>query len=332
MLARWERRELTAKEKYHKLLSRDRILWTFEKEAEGMLVREKLLKREHFSDIDGRIADYLMERQESLKEDSVRQIAKHLYVAPSSVIRFCQKLGYMGFNELREEYLKELRYLSSHFQSLDPNFPFDKEDRDIAVANKIETLYEEILRDCQSLVEPEVLGRVIDMLDQAPCVYICASGAQLGVSQVFRDKMMKIGKMVHICEQTDEAYYQASYSKTDSMFILISYTGETKRVLKVGQKIKERQLPSVAITSYGSNSLSSVCTCSLYASTREKLIGNLGTFGINVSVMYLLDVIYAGCFNRNYDKHFADKLKYSRECENVGTDDARYSNNPILEG
>lgn len=297
-----------------------------------MLVKEKLLDREHFSEIDERIADYMLERQEKLKEDSVRRIAKRLYMAPSSVIRFCQKLGYMGFNELRDEYLKETAYLSSHFQSLDPNFPFDKEDRDIAVANKIGTLYEEILRDCQSLVEPEVLKQAVDMADTAPCIYVCASGAQLGVSQVFRDKMMKIGKMVHICEQTDEAYYQASYSSKDSMFILISYTGETKRVIKVGLKIRERRLPSVAITSYGSNSLSSMCTCSLYVSTREKLIGNLGTFGINVSAMYLLDVIYAGCFNRNYDNHYADKLKYSRECENVGTDEARYSSNPILEG
>ena len=58
-----------------------------------MLVKEKLLDREHFSEIDERIADYMLERQEKLKEDSVRRIAKRLYVAPSSVIRFCQKLG-----------------------------------------------------------------------------------------------------------------------------------------------------------------------------------------------------------------------------------------------
>lgn len=296
-----------------------------------MLVKEKLLDREHFSDIDSRIADYLMERQENLKEDSVRQIAKRLYVAPSSVIRFCQKLGYMGFNELREEYLKEIHYLSSHFQSLDPNFPFQKQDRSLAIANKIETLYEEILKDCQSLVEGEILEKAIGMIEKAPYIYICASGAQLGVSEVFRDKMMKIGKMVHICGQTDEAYYYASYSHKDSVFIMISYTGETKRVIKVGKKIKERCLPSIAVTSYGSNSLSSICSLSLYVSTREKLIGNLGTFGINVSTMYLLDVIYAGYFNQKYEKHFSDKQKYSRECEDAGTGRGRYSNNPILE-
>ena len=295
-----------------------------------MLVKEKLQEREHFSDIDIRIADYVLERQESLKEDSVRQIAKKLYVAPSSVIRFCQKLGYEGFNELREEYLKELLYLSSHFQSLDPNFPFDRQDKDLTVANKMGALYEEILRDCQSLLDSDVLGRVIAMVREAPSIYICASAAQLGVAEVFRNKMMKIGRLIHICAQADEGFYHASYCEKGSLFFLISYSGETRRVLKVARKVKERGLKSVAVTSYGSNTLSSMCTCCLYVSTREKLISNLGSFGINVSVMYLLDVIYAGYFNRDYDRHLADKIRYSRESEDVGKRDGRHSDNPIL--
>ena len=117
-----------------------------------MLVKEKLQDRERFSDIDSRIADYMLERQERLREDSVRQIAKKLYVAPSSVIRFCQKLGYVGFNELREEYLKELLYLSSHFQTLDPNFPFDRQDKDMTVANKIVGRHERMQRPACSFL------------------------------------------------------------------------------------------------------------------------------------------------------------------------------------
>lgn len=297
-----------------------------------MLVKEKLQDQEHFSDIDSRIADYILERQENLREDSVRQIAKKLYVAPSSVIRFCQKLGYEGFNELREEYIKELLYLSSHFQSLDPNFPFDRQDKDMTVAMKIGALYEEILKDCQSLLDGEILGRIIHMLWEAPAVYICASGAQIGVAEVFRDKMMKIGRLVHICTQADEGFYHASYCEKGSLFFMISYTGETRRVLKAARKINERGLLSVAVTSYGSNTLSSLCSCSIYVSTREKLIKNLGVFGINVSVMYLLDVIYAGYFNRDYERHLLDKVKYSSESEEAGKKEGRHSNNPILEG
>ena len=228
--------------------------------------------------------------------------------------------------------MKELLFLSSHFQTLDPNFPFDRQDKDMTVANKIGVLYEEIVRDCQSLLNPEVLGKVIRLLRAAPRIYICASSAQLGVAEVFRDKMMKIGRLIHICTQSDEGFYHASYCDPGSLFFLVSYTGETRRVLKIAEKVRERGLRSVAVTSYGSNTLSSLCGRSLYVSTREKLIANLGAFGINVSMMYLLDVVYAGYFNRDYDRCLSDKIRHSSESENAGKRDGRHSNNPILEG
>lgn len=299
-----------------------------------MLVKEKLLNREFFSDIDCRIADYVLEQQEKLKGTSVRKMAKELYVAPSTIIRFCQKVGYEGFNDLREDYLKEVEYLSSHFQSLDPNFPFEQGDKDIITANKIETLYEEILRDCRSLLDPEMVSRVIGMIDRAEEVFVCSGGAQMGLVEVFRDKMMKAGKMVHRSNRSEEGFYQSCYCSPKSGFILISYTGETNNVLKIGKKVKERGIPSVAITSYGNNTLSELCDMCLYVSTREKLINNLGTFGLNVSVMYLLDVLYAGYFNRDYEKHYRDKVKHARECEQAeeGRPWGRHSDNPILKG
>ena len=141
-----------------------------------MLVKEKLQNREYFSDIDSRIADYILDMEEKLRDVSVRKMARELYVAPSTIIRFCQKVGYEGFNDLREDYLKEVEYLSSHFKSLDPNFPFDKKDKEMAVANKIEILYEEILRDCRSLLEPETLKRAVDVIDRAGEIYDGACG------------------------------------------------------------------------------------------------------------------------------------------------------------
>ncbi len=291
-----------------------------------MLVKEKLQNREYFSDIDSRIADYILDMKERLRDVSVRKMARELYVAPSTIIRFCQKVGYEGFNDLREDYLKEVEYLSSHFKSLDPNFPFDKGDREITVANKIEVLYEEILRDCKSLLEPETLKRAVDMIHRAGEIYVCTLGPQMGLVEIFQDKMARVGKMVHTSTRIGEGYYQACYCQKTAAFMIISYTGETNVGLKIGKKAKERGISTMAITSYGNNSLSEMCDVCLYVSTREKLVKNLGTFGLNVSVMYLLDVLYAGYFNRDYDSHYREKVKVAKEC------DDRHSDNPILEG
>ena len=178
-------------------------------------------------------------------------------------------LGYDGFADFKEDYLKEIHYLSSNFQSIDPNFPFEKADREMVVANKMAVLYAEIIRDCQTLLQPERLKQAVKMLCRSKDIYLCASGAQLGILEVFRDKMMKIGKLVHICSQTDEAFYHACYCGEQSCFIIISYTGETSRALRTRDKLRERGIPVLAVTSYGSNSLSAECDCCLYVCSWE---------------------------------------------------------------
>ena len=55
-----------------------------------------------------------------------------------------------------------------------------------------------------------------------------------------------------------------------------------------------------------------------------KLISNLGNFSINLSVFYLLDTLYAGCFRLRYKTNEELKIRFSKESE------FRTSDNPIL--
>jgi DNA-binding MurR/RpiR family transcriptional regulator len=296
-----------------------------------MLVREKLREDEYFSDVESRIARYVLEREDEIREESVRQMAAKLYVAPSSIVRFCRKLGYDGFNDFKEEFLKETEYLSSNFHSIDPNFPFEKTDKENVIANKTAILYEEIIKDCQTLLSQEQIRQAVDILWKSKEIYICTAGPQVGLAEVFRDKMMKIGRLVQICSHSDEAYYQACYCSPESCFIIISYTGETERGIKAAGKARTRGLPVIAVTSYGNNSLTDYSDCCLYVSTREKLTRNLGSFGMSVSVMYLLDVVYAAYFSRDYEQHYENKTKHTEEYERGEfANGGRHSSNPIL--
>ncbi len=67
------------------------------------------------------------------------------------------------------------------------------------------------------------------------------------------------------------------------------------------------------------------CDIVFYVSTREKLITNLGTYGVYVSVLYLFDILYSCWFNRNHEKNLAKKTRISAEYEKK-----RHSQNPIL--
>ena len=46
-----------------------------------------------------RIADYFLDKKTSLHKQSSRSIASQLFINPSMITRFCQKLGFHGYTD-----------------------------------------------------------------------------------------------------------------------------------------------------------------------------------------------------------------------------------------
>lgn len=290
-----------------------------------MLIRDMLNDKDEFSYVEVIIANYILEQEINITNLSARFIAKEINTAPSTITRFCQKIGFEGFNEFKQAYLKELDYLSSHFEQINPNYPFEYNDKNIVVANKIGQLYHETINDTLSLIEHDSLQGCINLIKKAKHIYISSSGVQGDLAQTFKDKMLKIGKNVVIESRQDEAFYRASFCEEDSIFIIISYSGETDTPLRVAKKVKERNIPLIAITSYGGNSLSEIANYTLTVSTREKLIQNLGSFSMNISTLFLLDVLYINIFNDDFQTSYSNKIESSK-----GFEKNRTSSNPLL--
>lgn len=292
-----------------------------------MLITERLKEQKDFSKVDTVIAAYFLNEDNEWAEKSLRQLAQVLFVSPSSVVRLCQKIGFEGFLDFRTAYLHELDYLSSNFGEIDINYPFDMKDRNTKISAKLKSLYIETIEDTFSLLGHDALALAESLLVKADDIYICSAGAPSDLARAFQEKMIKIGKNVIIDPRVDVLFYQACYAKSDSIFLFISYSGETEKLIRIAHKLKERKLQSIALTSYGGNTLSELATVTLYISTHESLVHNIGNFSLFPSVLFLLDVLYANVFSRNYETHLADKIKYTKEYETQ-----RKSYNPLLSG
>lgn len=290
-----------------------------------MLITEKLNEQDHMTETERTIAQFFLKNTEHLTEMSARFIASEIYTAPSTIVRFCQRIGFKGFNEFKKAYLEETSYLNAHFKNIDPNSPFDEKDRYVTIASKLSVLYQETAVDTLALMNHDILQKVTRMLTSCENIFVCSAGDAIEVGRMFKNRMIKIGKRVVVEERTDNLFYEACYADKSDCFILLSYSGETDRLLKVAKKLSERNIPSIAVTSYGNNSLSEIIPCAVYTSTREKLIDNLGNFSAMLSFAYIMDTFYACVFNENYALNQANKLKSSLENEQY-----RKSTNPII--
>lgn len=290
-----------------------------------MLIRERLLFQENMTEVDKTLANFFIDSGRRVEKLSSRTIASTLFVAPSTVTRFCQFLGFSGYSDFKLAFLKELDYLERNFLNINPNFPFTENDINVALASKIATLYKETVEDSLSLLHHDSLQAATKLLSNAAIIYLGMVGDTFEMAETFKKRMIKIGKTVIVERRTDNLYYSACQVPKDACFILISYSGETESLLKVAKLLQNRKIPTIVLTSFGENALSSMFDIVIWISTREKLIENLGNFSSLISVSFILDTLYASVFQKHYTKNYQTKCDLSQMYEQK-----RRSLNPLL--
>lgn len=290
-----------------------------------MLIKEQLQEFDTLSFAEKSVAEKLVELGSDIKDISVRELASLAYTATSAVTRLCVKLGYKGYNDFKDAYLAELIYINNHFQHIDANTPFYKDDSLSRVTSSIAHLYEETTKDTLSLIDYTQLIHATSLLNKAKHIYVLCIGSGIDIAKVFADRLMRIGKKVTISDNQNLQYYQSYNADKDDCFIIISYTGTTSKTRTYFENVIKSEASCIVITSVGENYLSEKANATLHMTTREKMHSNIGSFSSSASTMLLLDILYSSLFHKNYDENFAKKKQLALDYEHC-----RLSSNEVM--
>lgn len=224
-------------------------------------------------------------------------------------------MGFSGWNELKEKLLEEIKYLNSHFGKVDANFPFQKEDSLMAVANKIGTLKIETINDTVELLDFEELHKVIHYLNLADRIFIFGTSVSLILAEKFQYKMVRIGRSVNVTTIHSEQFYAAAQVGRKDAAIILSYSGEDEFLIEIADYLLRQNIDIVSITNLGTNSIAKKSKYRLFCSTREKLNEKIAAYSSIDSMDYLLDIIYSGIFSIEYEDNIGIRMKLARKIE-----------------
>ena len=229
------------------------------------------------------IGEFLLAKKSRVKEYTMQQIADQTFSSKSSLVRFAKSLGFSGWKEFMEQFLSD-----SYYEERPVHLADDERTEE---ADKVSSLYH---------------SRQIALMAQAPNLY---------VGELFRRKMATIGKNVLIAE-SDLGLLAHSLGSEDCA-ILISYSGNSERrlPLKAIPILEEAEVPIIAITGMGENLLRQHATCTLSMSSRERLYTKISNFATEESINFILNMLYACYFAKDYDRNLEFKTKASRILE-----------------
>lgn len=289
-----------------------------------MLISNKLESINSLSKSEEILANYILNEKENIEHLSTKDLANATYTSPSTVVRLSQKLGFSGWNELKEKYLEELNYLNKNFSNVDPDFPFESHDTFMNIASKVGHLAINSIDDTLSLLKNDQLNKAVHLLCKSQIINVYGVSNSLLMAYDFKHKMLRINKYVEIMNLPGEQFIVASNSTPANCAILISYSGESKEVIKIAEILKSRNTQIIVLTSIGENSLTPFADCIFHISTREKLYSKIATYSSNSSIHLILDILYSCVFKMNYDYNLKYKADISKNI------DERFSTNNLL--
>lgn len=275
---------------------------------------EELMMTHH--DARYAVGEFVMHEQANLHQYTITQIAEYTFTSKATVVRFAKTLGFVGWKEFMKAFIAEVRYQESHQGDINVNYPFKEGDTTREIIEKLKKLQMETIQDSADLMEDEVVEKATSYIVKAKNIVIFGLSPNVYLGELFRRKLVTIGKKVEIAHPGEQGIMARTLGKEDCA-ILITYSGNNAYAEPACHvnMMKKHQVPIIAITSGGDNFLRQQVDCVLTISSKERLYTKISNFATEQSISFILNILFANYFAQNYQYNSFFKVQSSKDLE-----------------
>ena len=274
------------------------------------------IEKTHFSPSESIIIDYILKKGKDIKNMTIAQIANETYTSSPLFIRIAKKLGFDGWNEFKEAYLKELDYLYLN-QEVDANIPFVVNDDIMNIAYNLCVLERETIQDTYSLISYDDLQKAIRLLRNCKYIDVYSRSVHMHIVRSFQERMYILHRHVQLCSLSDELDSTYLMSDQNHCAIIISYSGHAPHIKHLIETLRKKQTSIIAITNLEDNELSLLADVTLRMSSRELIYTKIADFASSLSLKYILDILYSCIFSIHYQQNLDNCIQIAKELDNT---------------
>jgi len=273
-----------------------------------MIIFEKLRNLQNLTDSEKEIITYIFEKPEEFISSSAKQIARTCYVSVPTIYRLCDKAEVAGLSDLKVKMSGSLNEYLSQSTGFDFDYPIKARENHDSIARSLSEDYAQTVKKTRALLDMSEMHKAVMALNNAGRISVFTSSGNVYLADNFRFQMQEIGIDVHV--PTDEYEYrlEACNCGENDLGIIISFGGRGTLVHMAAEILKENHARILLITSTQENSLWPLADIKLFLCSLENHSNKISSFSTRLSILYVLDNLYAGLFSLNYDANINRKL------------------------
>ncbi|MDX1390943.1 MAG: MurR/RpiR family transcriptional regulator [Rheinheimera sp.] len=262
---------------------------------------------QQMSVIERKLADFILDNAHLLRDYSSQQLADAVGTSQSSVVKFCQKLGYKGYPDLKLA-VSEAVITASTLQRDLPEPP--------AAQNDIQTLVEQLqfslhshLRGIMEINPQQCLQQALTYLAQADKVLLAGFGTAGIVAHDMQYRLLQTGKLALLHSDPALSLQLASTLTAQSVILLMCESGQNADILKLARYAKQQHIPLISLTSYKTNALSVAANVALYVLSGDENV-RVNPLLVQLAQQHLCHILYLLlCQQQNNDHKLEENSK-----------------------
>lgn len=262
-----------------------------------------------FTTHEKKLSAYIKNNIREAKKMNAYEMADKVGISQPTIIRFSKKLGYKGYPEMRIAINKEDSETGTVIhQEINVN------DSLYEATKKIIGLSNSSLQSVLSYFDESLYDETIKKIYEAKKIMLFGLGGSGIVAKDFSQKLLKIGKHVFYEPDIQSQISNLNCFATNDVFFAISYSGESKDILKAALIAKNKGCIIISLTRFIPNSLAQMSDINIKIGASEEYF-RISSITSRIAQLSAIDVIFVNLLKNYYDE-FSKNISESKELIN----------------
>lgn len=237
------------------------------------------------SKAEQKAADYVLANPNDTIYSSVTLLAEKAMVGETSVIRFCRKLGFKGFQDFKLSIARDLVKPAEQVHG-----EINESDTVETICHKITSHNIQALNDTTSLLSTKELLKATEAFFKSRKIYFFGIGSSGITACDAKYRFMRLGYHADAAADAHIMVMNASLVTKEDVVVGISSSGSTKDLVEAIRVAKENGAYIVAITNHAKSPITLLADTVLLAASKETPFQG-GAFASKIAQIHVLDLL-----------------------------------------
>lgn len=247
------------------------------------------------------IIEYVLSNPQKALKQNVTELAHSVGTSSSAVVRLCKLLNIKGFAEFK---LLLSREVFGNLDKSNNDLLEQVEGLDLPLDQLISYFIKFTncaLNQLELILNSTEVEKAVELLTSRNDILILGIGASSIVALDLLYKLSRLGMNAKFVQDSDLQIVQACATDSSSLVFAISYSGETKSVIKAVKSAKDNDAKVITLTSIKNNKLAKLSDVKLQVPASENEYRHGATLS-RLNQLVVIDIIYSILISQMSDK------------------------------